>query len=331
MRALLKTKGLRTMARIGIDYESVKQAAIKLLSQGIAPSVQKIRDVLGTGSHTTIATHLKNWREEYQDKELSCLPNSVPQEIMPALEIFWQTAATQAEQHLLAQKKQVNEQIINFEQEKQRLTALHDEMKQRLAEIEHKLSVSQQTHQDLNKKLLLSEAALTEQKNNTAQKLEHFSDRLNRAYAEKDAALERIDNTLKEKSALQHQLQQRAEEHNQNLLTERERQAMAEARWLVMLDESKAEVKQLRSLLKQEQAQRHNDSHDHQDKMLALNTELAENRSQLKTNQEKFAEYLEKIKETQAQNQNLKVRVIYLEDELSKKNRKIAKKVSVKK
>ena len=53
------------MARIGVDYETIKQAAIKLLSQGIAPSVQKIREVLGTGSNTTIAEYLKVWRDEY--------------------------------------------------------------------------------------------------------------------------------------------------------------------------------------------------------------------------------------------------------------------------
>ena len=53
------------MSRLGIDYTKVKMAAINLLSQGIAPSVQKIREVLGTGSNTTIASHLTTWREDY--------------------------------------------------------------------------------------------------------------------------------------------------------------------------------------------------------------------------------------------------------------------------
>jgi hypothetical protein len=42
------------MAKLGVDYETIKQAAVKLLSQRLAPSVQKIREVLGTGSNTTI-------------------------------------------------------------------------------------------------------------------------------------------------------------------------------------------------------------------------------------------------------------------------------------
>jgi len=30
--------------------------------------VQKVREVLGTGSNTTITEHLKKWREEYAKK-----------------------------------------------------------------------------------------------------------------------------------------------------------------------------------------------------------------------------------------------------------------------
>jgi len=56
------------MKRPGVDYETVKYTAVKLLSQGTAPSVQKIREVLGTGSNTTIAEHLRIWRDEYAKK-----------------------------------------------------------------------------------------------------------------------------------------------------------------------------------------------------------------------------------------------------------------------
>ena len=44
---------------------------VKLLSQGVAPSVQKIKEELGTtGSNTTIAEHLKFWRNEYAKKTI---------------------------------------------------------------------------------------------------------------------------------------------------------------------------------------------------------------------------------------------------------------------
>ena len=95
------------MARQGLSFESVKQAATTLLSQGVAPSVQKVRDVLKTGSNSTIAAHLRAWRDEYQHKAVAALPAAIPEEVMPALETFWQIAMAQAEQQLFAQKKQV--------------------------------------------------------------------------------------------------------------------------------------------------------------------------------------------------------------------------------
>ncbi len=66
------------MARIGVDYETIRHAAVKLLSQGTAPSVQKIREELGTGSNTTIAEHLKVWRDEYAKKTIHHLPTNRP-------------------------------------------------------------------------------------------------------------------------------------------------------------------------------------------------------------------------------------------------------------
>lgn len=69
------------MSRPGVDYETIKQTAVKLLSQGIAPSVQKIREELGTGSNTTIAEHLKVWRDDYAKKTIHHLPANMPKEL----------------------------------------------------------------------------------------------------------------------------------------------------------------------------------------------------------------------------------------------------------
>lgn len=73
------------MSRPGVDYEIVKQTAVKLLSQGIAPSVQKIREELGTGSNTTIAEHLKVWRDEYAKKTIHHLPANMLKSSSPLL------------------------------------------------------------------------------------------------------------------------------------------------------------------------------------------------------------------------------------------------------
>ncbi len=80
------------MARIGVDYETVKHAALKLLSQGSSPSVQRVRELLGTGSNTTIAEHLKIWREAHATREIHHLPADMPRGLIAAIEVVWQTA-----------------------------------------------------------------------------------------------------------------------------------------------------------------------------------------------------------------------------------------------
>ncbi|KJZ03183.1 mucin, partial [Halomonas sp. S2151] len=50
------------MARTGITYEQVATVADALVGQGEKPSIQRIREQLGTGSPNTIHRHLKAWR-----------------------------------------------------------------------------------------------------------------------------------------------------------------------------------------------------------------------------------------------------------------------------
>jgi hypothetical protein len=93
------------MARVGVDYETVKQTAVKLLSQGSAPSVQKIREVLGTGSNTTIAEHLKIWRDKFAKKTVHHLATNMPKELIFTFEVLWQTAMEHAQNQLAEYKK----------------------------------------------------------------------------------------------------------------------------------------------------------------------------------------------------------------------------------
>ena len=56
------------MGRAGILYADVKQAAAKLLALGKNPTVDSVREELGsTGSKSTIAPLLKRWKAEQQE------------------------------------------------------------------------------------------------------------------------------------------------------------------------------------------------------------------------------------------------------------------------
>ncbi len=50
------------MANVGIEKQDVFGAADEILAGGKEPTIQAIREKLGTGSLTTISKHLKDWQ-----------------------------------------------------------------------------------------------------------------------------------------------------------------------------------------------------------------------------------------------------------------------------
>lgn len=67
------------MARTGILFAQIAQAAMKVVEQGKNPTVDNVREALGgTGSKSTIAPLLKRWKEEQQGAIVPVEPGVPP-------------------------------------------------------------------------------------------------------------------------------------------------------------------------------------------------------------------------------------------------------------
>lgn len=230
------------MARTGIHYTDVKQAAIQLLSQGIAPSVQKIRDKLGTGSNTTIADHLHTWREEYATKEIHHLPANMPKELISAIEILWQTAMEQATNQLSAIKHGLEEQKIQLQQEKAIMTPKLLELQSQVSRLQQALEVQNaQQHILQTEKAILEERLSAQILESTAMQSQ-YEIRLKNAVDEKEVTLEQVDKHREENNQLQLRLNEQAEKHQLNMTQERQRQEHSENRWLTLIDQARTEA-----------------------------------------------------------------------------------------
>jgi hypothetical protein len=53
------------MSRIGITFEEVKKAIAELQGRQKNPTVDGIREILGTGSKSTIARFLREWKAQH--------------------------------------------------------------------------------------------------------------------------------------------------------------------------------------------------------------------------------------------------------------------------
>ncbi|MBI3897499.1 MAG: DNA-binding protein [Gammaproteobacteria bacterium] len=84
------------MARPGITYNDVKRAADEIDGDGINPTIDRVRAILGTGNRGTIATHLKRWKTEHGQTAALVNLHGLPTELALGLRNLVDQAEAQA-------------------------------------------------------------------------------------------------------------------------------------------------------------------------------------------------------------------------------------------
>lgn len=309
------------MARIGIQYPDVKQAAVQLLSQGTAPSVQKIRDKLGTGSNTTIAEHLQTWREEYASKEIHHLPANLPPELISATEVLWQAAMEQATDQLTAIKKELTDQQTKLNQEKliqdQKVLALQASTDKAQQAIEAKNTQLQTLQTEL---AVLQERFYGQSAEFTAVKNQHEI-RLKQAYDEKHDVMEQAEKYQTENQKLQQQLHEQAEKHQLSMVQERERQEQSENRWLQLIDQARTESNRIGKASETLSTKQHKHIEELKDRVSELRNKLGNSDLACKKAEKLNKELDRQLKKVQGQYQAvlLKISTLNSKQESTKK------------
>lgn len=212
----------------------------------MAPSVQKIREALGTGSNTTIAEHLKVWRDDYANKTIHHLPSTLPKELIASMEILWQTAMEQAENQLATYKKSLKgereTQLQTLGEAEKNLTRLNQMVSEQQLKTE-KLIEEKQT---LTAELAIIKDRLEKKDELIAMEKNQYEARLQRVYQEKDAIVATVQELQKDALMLREKLILQVDENQKQLAKERALQEQSENRWLNLIDQSKTEVKELR-------------------------------------------------------------------------------------
>ena len=218
-----------TMARNGIQYSDVQQAIDELLSRGDTPSVQRIRDVLGTGSFTTISDHFRLWRSEREQNRDVPPPRGVPEVVVTMASEMWREAQEVANQALLHYREEANRQVDAAQQQSDDAKQLAADAEQRESALAEHLRHIEQRIEAVNRELATSQSSERhwQQQAETAQeevtKLTQVRQQLE---SQADAQRGAHSNALNE--------QQVAWE--QRLAQEEQRHEAAEGRLMAMLD-----------------------------------------------------------------------------------------------
>jgi hypothetical protein len=229
------------MARSGIRYEEVKDAAETLLSRGLSPTIQRVREVLGTGSNTTISDHLRRWQQRMAEAPRAILPPAVPEVVMTALDAFWKTAVQQAEAAFDEQRAAAAQAVVVAEQARDRAIAEAQQTHHEAVEARHQWETLQTTARELADRLLIEQERRTAAETAIAvaeQRAQTAIATVAQIRAETEARVAQLETALHQ---LRTDLEQQRAEAQQRFEAERQRGEANEARLMQQIDRTRQE------------------------------------------------------------------------------------------
>lgn len=105
------------MARPGISKQEVFEVASQLLGQGREPTIAEVRQILQTGSNSTIANHLRDWRKEQDGTQALALHSNLPQEALSMIKGLWERLKQLAEDKCSRLEREHEQSILEIRQE----------------------------------------------------------------------------------------------------------------------------------------------------------------------------------------------------------------------
>ncbi|WP_162619428.1 DNA-binding protein [Salinicola peritrichatus] len=224
------------MARNGIRYDDVCRAIDTLRQRGEAVSVQKVRELLGTGSYTTISDHLREWRLRQDGDSVQAIPRNLerPEALEGWIADIWDKAQQAAYEKLAIYRQQADDQIREADESRHRAQRQCEDAEQRLEALnEHMLRVQERLEAKTTEAAHL-QAELQSFKSSQAQQQKRVA-QLEQTCQRHQQSLEQAEKQHREAMAKQQQA------HQAKLAQEEKRHESAESRLMELLDDARQE------------------------------------------------------------------------------------------
>lgn len=125
------------MARPGVTYLEVSNAAQQLVAAGKYPTIETIRIVLGTGSNSTLGAHLRNWKAAQDQTQQIATKENIPTELIASLKGVWELVMGQSEDKIQAIQSQTEHEVKELKHEIERLQHDNNHWQQQFRQLKH--------------------------------------------------------------------------------------------------------------------------------------------------------------------------------------------------
>ncbi len=222
------------MARSGVTYEDVQRAIDDLLARDESPSVQKVREVLGTGSFTTINDHLREWRQRREENRDVPPPRGMPAALQELAEALWQKAQEGANEALAHYREEADRRVAEAGEARAESRRQAEDAEQRESALAAHLAATEQRLEARSAELARREAELETH----AEQARRLTTRLDELEALQARQREEAERLVREH---QQALEAQEAQHRERLAREEQRHESAEARLMGLLDEARQE------------------------------------------------------------------------------------------
>lgn len=142
------------MARAGVNYADILKAAEYIQHNGHLPTVDRVREYLGTGSKSTIAPLLKQWHEQNATDKSA---QGLPQDLLTAVKSLCDRVQHQADNKIKEEQNRCNTVTDDMQHQLTEALTKLSQLKGSHSEIELVLKDSQAENQSLSKMLETSQ------------------------------------------------------------------------------------------------------------------------------------------------------------------------------
>ena len=233
-------------------YDKVFEAADKLLAEGHRPTQQNVRNLLGSGSLTTINKALNDWWKSLGERLFSERQRpEIPEPVFDCASTLWQQALAYADNQLIEQRQSLESRFTQLKAELDNQTRNNREDLQRMQQVTERLMSENEDYRHQ-----IQDLQQTERRNEEKEFHLHSENReLKRKVKEAELALEQVGSSASTVSShelleYQHKNQylegecERINQHNQSLLKENQqlRDSLFETERLAMKDKHELQL-----------------------------------------------------------------------------------------
>jgi chromosome segregation ATPase len=145
------SKELHNLTNLLRSHNDVTKAALELTGQGKLPTIDSIRQFLGTGSSSTIAPHLRTWKSKLGEAQLIANKEKLPEDFVALMKGLWERVLQEAQtqinliqQHADKNLTENKQQVDNLIQENKHLQQQYNQLLQKEQQlINDKLALEQ--------------------------------------------------------------------------------------------------------------------------------------------------------------------------------------------